>query len=116
MAEQKKLNCWEYFQCGREEGGKKAAEPGPCPASTASREIANLQGIHDGKNGGRCCWIITGTIHNGKVQGSFAEKFGECSKCKFYELVKREEGANFKLSRILLDLKNKKSDQQIWLT
>ena len=48
------INCWEYFRCGREKGGKRVAELGVCPAATCNR---------DGTNGG---------IAGGRVRGATA--------------------------------------------
>jgi hypothetical protein len=86
MAE--KLNCWEYKKCGREEGGKNVAEFGVCPAAKA----AVVHGIHGGKNGGRCCWVVAGTFCDGKVQGVYASKLKTCLDCEFYRLVTEDEG------------------------
>jgi len=82
-----KLNCWEYKKCGREPGGKNVNELGICPATADKR----LDGTHNGKNFGRVCWILAGTYCKGEVQGTFAKKFGVCSKCEFYKLVQNEE-------------------------
>ncbi len=79
---------WEFKKCGREAGGSKAAEVGVCPASTEKR----LDGTNSGRNGGRACWALTGTLCGGKVQGTFATKVGNCLKCDFYQLVGQEEG------------------------
>ena len=95
-----KKNCWEVKNCGREPNGAKEIELGACNAATDSR----LDGIHDGKNGGRTCWVIAGTLCGGKVQGIFAAKLQNCLKCEFYNTVNNEEGANFKLSGGLLEL------------
>lgn len=84
-----KQNCWEYFKCGREQDGAKARELGVCVA--AAEGSAN--GIHHGKNGGRCCWAIAGTLCRGKAQGTFAEKHGACLRCSFYRTVTAEEAA-----------------------
>jgi len=85
-----KENCWESKKCGREPGGAKAAELGVCPAATHG----SLNGVHGGKNGGRSCWIIAGTLCGGKVQGSFAQKIGNCMSCDFYAKVKAEEASS----------------------
>jgi len=85
-----KQNCWEFKKCGREPGGSKAKDLGVCPASTEAR----LDGMNDGKNGGRACWALTGTLCGGQVQGTFAAKVGNCLKCEFYQKVGQEEGAN----------------------
>jgi hypothetical protein len=85
-----KQNCWEFKKCGREPGGSKAQDLGVCPAATEPR----LNGTNDGKNGGRACWALTGTLCGGQVQGTFAAKVGNCAKCEFYQTVVQEEGAN----------------------
>lgn len=94
-----KRNCWEFKKCGREPGGENADELGICPASVYPR----LDGAHGGKNGGRVCWVIAGTMCGGEVQGSFAIKYQDCRKCDFYQLVMEEEGPNF---LITIDLIN----------
>lgn len=40
-----------------------------------------------------CC---SGTLCDGKVQGTFAAKIMDCLNCEFYELVRKEEGPDFK--------------------
>lgn len=84
----KKLNCWEYFQCGREIGGGTVSGKGVCPAATDT----TAHGLNNGINGGRICWAIAGTLCEGEVQGTFAEKHLVCSSCEFYNVVKAEEG------------------------
>lgn len=81
------LNCWEFKKCGREPGGKKAGELGICPATTN----ADLDGVHGGKNGGRSCWVVAGSLCGGKIQGSYAQKLSNCWKCEFMNAVKKEE-------------------------
>lgn len=85
------LNCWEYMGCGREEGGKHAAEMGVC---AAAKELG-AQGIHGGEKGGRCCWAISGTLCGNITQGTFAKKIANCMNCDFYRLVNMEEGDRF---------------------
>lgn len=89
-----KKNCWEFKDCGRGPGSNGDA----CPAGKEKR----LDGVHDGKNGGRACWAIAGTFCGGEVQGTFARKFDTCEKCEFYRAVKTEESAGFVLSAVLL--------------
>jgi hypothetical protein len=84
-----KINCWEHKKCGREPNGIKVKELGICPAAINIK----ANGINCGINGGRACWAITGTLCGGKVQGSFAEKLGNCMNCEFYKIVQNEEGA-----------------------
>jgi methyl-accepting chemotaxis protein len=61
-----KQNCWEFKKCGREAAND-------CPAIT--------------KNAGKICWMVAGTMCGGKMQGTFAEKVGNCKKCNFYEYM-----------------------------
>jgi hypothetical protein len=83
----KKLNCWEFKNCGREPGGARVHEEGICPAATFS--LAN--GMNGGKNGGRICWAIAGTFCNEKIRGSFAEDQFTCMVCDFFRLVEEVE-------------------------
>jgi hypothetical protein len=85
-----KQNCWEVKKCGREPGGVKSNELGVCIAATEKR----TNGIHGGLNGGRVCWVITGTLCGGSAQGTFAMKLGNCLNCEFYKIVRQEEGVN----------------------
>jgi hypothetical protein len=80
------MNCWEFKNCGREPNGHNIAL-GICPASLETK----VNGIHGGKNGGRCCWAVAGTLCGGEVQGSFGSKVGSCIKCDFYKITWKEE-------------------------
>jgi len=82
-------NCWEFKKCGREPGGLKSAELGICPAANNVK----LDKSNSGKNGGRSCWVIAGTLCGGKVQGIFAQKLQNCMTCEFYKNVQLEESA-----------------------
>jgi hypothetical protein len=45
----------------------------------------------------------------GKVQGTFAQKYGNCVICDFFKQIKEEEAEHFTLSSVLLEqLKEKK--------
>ncbi len=82
-----KQNCWEAKQCGREPGGAKIEEFGVCPAAVAEK----LDGVNEGKNGGRACWALAGTLCGGIVQGTFANKLANCLNCDHYKAVQQEE-------------------------
>lgn len=86
-----KKNCWESKQCGREPGGSHVKELGVCPAATDLR----FNNVHDGHNGGRACWVATGTLCGGKVQVSFTKKMLNCLDCAFINLVRKEEGGEY---------------------
>ncbi len=87
------VQCWEFKECGREQGGKLVAEMGLCPAAEAQEH----DGLNSGKNGGRICWAITGTFCGGVVQGTHAQKISNCLVCDFFKQTKAEEGKGFHL-------------------
>jgi hypothetical protein len=64
------MNCWEFMKCGRERGGSNAVEMGVCPAYP---------------DHGRDCARVAGTLCNGRVQGTHAQKLGNCTRCNFYQ-------------------------------
>jgi len=90
------------MKCGREAGGPKAVQLGVCPAYNSR----GLNGVHGGRNAGRACWVIAGTLCGGAVQGSFAEKEKNCLACAFYKLVRKEENerGRFMMSKELLEM------------
>ncbi|MGA8310929.1 MAG: hypothetical protein WB755_12925, partial [Terriglobales bacterium] len=75
----------------------RAAELGVCPASTDAR----ADGLNNGRNGGRICWALAGTLCGGKVQGTFAEKLANCLECEFYRLVHTEQGKDVQTLKAL---------------
>jgi len=64
-----KIKCWEYMKCGRDKDATTK-----CPAHA---------------NFGRICWAVAGTFCEGKVQGTFAQKYENCVKCDFYQMVQK---------------------------
>ncbi len=78
------------MQCGREPGGCRADDLGVCPA--ADNPVFN--GLHQGKNAGRACWLVAGTFCNNKVQGSFARKKESCKNCEFYKKIHGTAGGD----------------------
>jgi hypothetical protein len=97
-ARQTKLHCWEFKRCGRQPGGPNVPDLGLCPATAEER----LDGVHDGTNAGRACWIVSGKLCKGEVQGTFAQKFKNCELCDFYQKVKTDEHPRFSLSAELI--------------
>lgn len=85
---ERRRNCWEYMECGREPGGLNVKELGICPVTVA----LIFDGINGGTCAGRCCWHVAGTYCNGEVQGTFAAKLRDCIKCSFFLEVARQEG------------------------
>lgn len=90
-----KQNCWEYNKCGREPGGINAAKLGIC--STTTDTSAN--GINEGKNGGRICWAVAGSMGSASNHRLHTQKLISCLLCDFFKLVKKEEGDNFRISK-----------------
>jgi hypothetical protein len=86
-----KLNCWEHKKCGRQPGGHKVKELGICPATVEQA----LSGVHGGKNAGRACWVVAGSLCGGKIQGTYAQKLSNCWRCDFMKRVKQEEEPTF---------------------
>lgn len=70
--ESQEVKCWEYMKCGRDKDATTK-----CPAYS---------------NFGRVCWVVAGTFCEGKVQGTFAQKYDDCRKCDFYQMLKKQRG------------------------
>lgn len=79
-------NCWEHMRCGRE-----AATVGGvvCPAAICTA----IGGVHYGRNGGRACWALDGTLCTGRAKTA-SEKTADCMACAFFHLVHRDEADN----------------------
>jgi hypothetical protein len=84
-----KYNCWDFKHCGRQPNGNKVAELGVCPAAVTK----SLDSANGGTNGGRCCWVIAGTLCGGAIQCMFARTISNCMECGFYKFVFAEEKA-----------------------
>lgn len=56
--------CWEFMKCERDVNNEMK-----CPAYP---------------NFGRVCWVVAGTFCEGRVQGTFAQKYQNCKKCDFF--------------------------------
>lgn len=69
-----------------------------CPTVSESK----LNGVHNGSQAGRACWVVAGTFCNGDVQGKFAQKYNTCMKCDFYQKVLEEEGPKFEITLTLM--------------
>lgn len=84
-------NCWEIKKCGRQPGGDNVSRLGVCPAVDESV----YDGVNGGKNAGRCCWKVAGTMCEGKVHGIYAKKLPTCLKCDFFKQVQDEQSRMF---------------------
>lgn len=83
-----KKNCWEILKCIKED----------CPVRSEKR----LNGIHEGVNAGRACWVVAGTRCKGEISGTFAQKMADCRECQVYVTVIDEEKMMFKSTLSLL--------------
>jgi len=61
---------------------------GVCPAAA----FISADGFCDGKNGGRACSFITGTLCGNQVQGTILDKRKNCEQCDFFKKLKTEHG------------------------
>ena len=87
----KKLNCWEFTKCELQHGKEKAEAFGVCPVTAATE----YDGINSGKNAGRCCWKVNGTLCELNFRDNRFAKFIHCISCDFFKLVQKEEDKNF---------------------
>ncbi|WP_446007747.1 two-CW domain-containing protein [Candidatus Electrothrix sp.] len=95
---QAKINCWEFKQCGKEPGGKNAAE-GVCPVAVEQ----GADGVHSGMNAGRCCWVIPNNLcHDDMPQKNIREQNTLCLQCDFYHMVRTDEIPAFKVTGVVL--------------
>ena len=86
-----KSNCWDYMLCGLEHGGEAIGESGSCSVV----KYSGFNRVNGGYNGGRYCWKIVGTFPDNDTCCPHALEIGDCTLCKFYKIVKNEEGENF---------------------
>ncbi|MEW5795997.1 MAG: two-CW domain-containing protein [Candidatus Zixiibacteriota bacterium] len=81
---ERKLNCWEFKNCGRERGGLMAATLGECPVSTSMA----FDGTNGGIAAGRSCWMVRESNRLARVQVCTG---ASCHTCEFYRRVIHEE-------------------------
>lgn len=63
--------CWQFMKCRRDVNNEVI-----CPAYP---------------HFGRACWVVAGTFCEGRVQGTFAQKYEDCRKCEFYQKAAGKE-------------------------
>ena len=98
----RKLNCWQFKNCGREKGGLMSETLGVCPVAQAMR----CDGQNGGIAAGRVCWMI-GNSGNRLTRSSLCPS-SNCCRCEFYRRVIYEEAdkAQFRFSTDRLPLLN----------
>ncbi|MBI5742196.1 MAG: hypothetical protein HZA16_15965 [Nitrospirae bacterium] len=83
-----KLNCWEFKKCGREKEGAGLDKSCVCPVA---RKIS-ADGLNNGRNGGRICWVIADLCCDRKVDCVNTRRGDPCFSCEFRYKVMIEEG------------------------
>lgn len=83
----RKVNCWEFMNCGREIGGEKVDTLGVCPTLLKM----SADGLNGGIAGGRICWAVSETLSGKRVEVCSARKTVSCESCHFFQIVKKEE-------------------------
>ena len=79
------------MNCGREPRGLRTEEHGVCIAASFHR----ADGFLGGKNGGRACSFINGTLCTGEVDGTSQNKMKNCKNCNFFKLLQNQHGSEF---------------------
>ena len=79
----KKLNCWEFVNCGREKNGLMVPIMGECKVVSDMK----YDGLNKGLGAGRACWM---TYKNDCVMKK-SQKLSSCYDCPFYKRVAFEE-------------------------
>jgi len=87
-------NCWEVKKCGREPGGANIGRLGVCPAALP----IEYDGVNQGKEAGRFCWAVAGTLSGGQGLGTCVRRPRTCLVCEFLKQVIEEEGRGFLLT------------------
>jgi hypothetical protein len=82
----RKINCWEFRNCGMEPGGIFSKIYGECPVP----EMMKFDGQNGGTGAGRACWMV---MHNGSGIGPFVcrNRRVSCVQCEFFQRVQIEE-------------------------
>jgi len=94
-AQSAKMNCWDFKRCNSNTGNDRIKKSDVCPVFSKTA----LDGINGGKNGGRSCWLIPGTLCGSRIQRAIIPKSIACRLCDFKRHVLREENPH----RIITD-------------
>lgn len=79
----KKLNCWEFVNCGREKNGIMVPILGECEVVSDMKH----DGLNNGLGAGRACWMT----HKSNCVMKKTEHLNCCYDCSFYKRVLFEE-------------------------
>ena len=84
----RKLNCWQFKNCGREPGGILANLLGECPVARTMK----FDGLNDGIGAGRACWMVHNSVC--KQPKNLSSPINPCHTCDFYKRVVFEQEEN----------------------
>ena len=92
----RKLNCWQFKNCGREKGGLMAEILGECPVATAMK----YDGLNGGFGAGRACWMVPDSGCRENLTSS--SHIDPCYTCEFYKRVvfEQEEKTRFRFTSV----------------
>lgn len=87
-----RLNCWQFMGCKFNNNFINIRmlnnnDSETCPVLFNEK----YNGINNGLNAGRICWLVLNTRCYGYLQKDYCQKIMICSTCEFYNLVKEEE-------------------------
>ena len=82
----RRLNCWEYRNCGMEPGGIFSEIYGTCPVALNMK----FDGVNGGRGAGRICWKVMNRISS-KDPFICRHNRQSCIHCDFYRRVNSEE-------------------------
>lgn len=77
----RKLNCWEFKNCGRERGGVLTPVQGECPVASSW----SYDGTNEGIAGGRVCWQIK-MLPDNELEDNIC-RGSDCKVCEFRRRV-----------------------------
>lgn len=83
----KRQNCWEFWEYDLRKSLTESPTCRKCPAVVDMR----LDGVHGGRNAGRACWVVPGTLCGGELHGEYQEKKKTCMSCDFFRSVRSHE-------------------------
>lgn len=84
------MKCWEFKKCGREKGGNNEKTLGICPSYP---------------DYGDCCAPVAGTLCQGKIQGTFAQKLESCAQCNFFNSAEYNRERTSEIMLVMLTKK-----------
>lgn len=81
----RKLNCWQFKNCGCEPGGVMADILGECPVACTMK----YDGLNNGIGAGRACWMVRNSVC--KQGANVLAPINPCHTCDFYKRVVFEQ-------------------------